>query len=156
MIIGINNHSPLSTTLERGPLERTGHPTLSRMQQLPDVRYWSDIATILWKQVAGPQTGALKYIIKHDVYTELTKNIIREALGDEQRPWPGTPFPKGSTQFQALLGTPHGRGVYNMLFQHPEEFGSKSVESIRAFTERGTLGDEVTPQYYHLLFELTG
>ena len=62
--------------------------------------------------------------------------------------WPGYTFKKGSEEFQALLGTPHGKGVVNLLVGHADQMPEKDIESITIFSYAG--------DSYHLLFTLTG
>ena len=144
----IANYSPMGKLSEDGPL------TSSRMQQLPEVRHWSDVVTNLWKQQAGRRTGAMRYILRYDIGTEATKDVIHEAHSGWYKGWPGYLWPEGTEEFRTLLGTPHGRGVSNMLFQHPDEFGNKRVEGIHAFIEPRP-NDLKDPIRYHLLFVLT-
>ena len=64
--------------------------------------------------------------------------------------WPGVTFNKGTSQFQALLGTVHGKGVVWLLIKHPNEMPTKDIESITLFVT------EAPPEYhYEMLFTLS-
>ena len=53
---------------------------------------------------------------------------------------------------EALLGSPCGWAVVNMLGNHPEKFGAKVVKFISVFTSGG---DHVNdPKQYHMYFNL--
>ncbi len=67
--------------------------------------------------------------------------------------WPGVPFAKGTDEFQAILGTPHGKGVVYLLVQHPNELPTKNIQSVTVFSTPPRLGN--VPRQ-NLLFTLTG
>ena len=62
--------------------------------------------------------SALKYIFRYDVVTEDTRFIMNLAAPVNSVKWPGHKFNKGSEEFQALLGTPHGKGIVYMIATH--------------------------------------
>jgi len=62
--------------------------------------------------------------------------------------WPGARFPMGTSEFQALLDTPHGKGIVYLLVHHPNDLGTKNIEAITVLTARPSRG-------IHLLFTLT-
>ena len=110
---------------------------------------------ILWANQAqqrGLSPGTLKYIFKNFITTQSTEGVIEMAANPGrtrdlfEKPWPGYRYAKGTEEFQALLGTPHGKGVVWVIIQHPNELPNKDIESITTFT--------VGPDY-HLLFTLT-
>ena len=123
--------------------------------QLPDVNRWSDVAWILWLHQAGPvNAGHLKYIFRHNIATEFTREVIGHCFGvdpeiGEIPRWPGRTVRLPDPCFVALLGTPHGKAVVFLLTQHPNELGQVSVLEITLFsvTSRGD---------FQLLFTLTG
>ena len=138
------------------------------VERLPLVTKWSQIVSIVWAERAETQVGSLKYVFKHDVVTAETKDIMKKAalLSDPEyagqdpdtypddsfsRQWPGLVFRNGSPGFQALLGTPHGKGVAWLLVDHPDEFPGKDIESITMFTTTGI--EDINE--YSLLFTLT-
>lgn len=62
---------------------------------------------------AGDSAPRLKWIFKHHVITASTMGIMDDAADvpydtlDE--PWPGVTYDAEDEEFQALLGTPHGK-----------------------------------------------
>lgn len=69
---------------------------------------------------------------------------------------PGITAAKGSPESQALLGTPHGKGIVFLLTGHAEQFGEKHIESITIFTTPLPTHLSFLPEYQkHLLFTLT-
>lgn len=138
-------------------MEKTGPGTVIKLKDmLPRINRWSEIVWIMWLHLAGDSVRQLKYIFKHDVITPETAGIMYIAAdraghpGDGQMKanWPGVRFPKGTEEFQALLGTPHGKGIVYLVVHHPNELGTKNIESITVLTARPSRG-------LHLLFTLT-
>ncbi|KAI4255934.1 MAG: hypothetical protein LQ352_002319 [Teloschistes flavicans] len=131
---------------------------------IPDVYKLSDVQFIIWADQCrqyGAQPNVLRYVFKHDVVTFVTKNIMRIAGGlepeleekqgqgeDLSAVWPGLEFKSGTQQFQALMGTPHGKGIAYLILQHRNEMPTKNIESITVFTTSYDLE-------YNLLFTLT-
>lgn len=129
------------------------HPTLPPLgTRLPDIRRWSDVVWLVWATQAGVQKTSLKYVFRHDIATAETKGIIDRAagVGMDQfiSAWPGIKFLPGEVEFQALLGTAHGKGVAYLIADH-RELRLKNIESVNLFTTYGA------PASYHLLFTLT-
>ena len=101
---------------------RLGVASLSpeQAQSLPQVKQWSDVTWIGWISAPADRTpphepnspGDLKYIIKHDVVTPSTLQVIEEASHNVQHniddEWPGYTFTPETEEYLALLGTPHG------------------------------------------------
>ncbi len=127
-------------------------------ERLPDVYKQSDLLWILWKDVAGDEAGALKYIFRHHVITDETKAVMEHVAGAAEdlldAPWPGYVFEFPTNFYTALLGTPHGRGIVYLLTQHADGLAGKDIESITVFTTQGIAVDDY--EAYHLLFTLTG
>lgn len=117
---------------------------------LPFVSRWSDVTWIIWAdlcQRAGSPPGSLKYIFRHYVITAQTKLVMERAVDSHFSNWPGARFTPQDDQYMALLATAHGKGIVNLLTQHPVELGHKSIESVIVFA---------TNSYrQHLLFTLT-
>ncbi|KAL8670986.1 MAG: hypothetical protein Q9168_004500 [Polycauliona sp. 1 TL-2023] len=121
--------------------------------RLPDLRRWSDITWLLWAHHAtDARKGLLKYVFRHNVVTASTRDIMEQAAGVGRRrldsDWPGIKLDRGGEKFQALLGTPHGKGVVFLIVDHAD-LATKNIESVTLFTT-----DE--GEDYHLLFTLTG
>lgn len=127
-------------------------------ERLPDVHKQSDISWILWKDVAGDEAGASKYVFRHHIITDETKAIMEHVTGVGEdllyAPWPGHVFKFPSNSYTGLLGTPHGRGIAFMLTQHATDLAGKELDSITIFTTEGIMEDE--HEAYHMLFTLTG
>lgn len=128
---------------------------------LPRINRWSDIVWMIWSHLAGASAGQLEYVFRHDVQTDESLNIMVEAArraGQQgghimNANWPGVPFAKGTDEFQAILGTPHGKGVVYLLVQHPNELATKNIQSVTVFSTPPRLGN--VPRQ-NLLFTLTG
>lgn len=149
-IIGTANFGAVyRLTNNRRGSDNTNLPPLST--RLPDLRLWSDIVWLVWAKQASEQKGLLKYIFKHDIETADTKRIVERAAGAGtdrfSSDWPGLKYLRGAVEFQALLGTAHGKGVAYLITDHPE-LRLKTVESVNIFTTNGGYA-------YHLLFTLT-
>jgi len=148
-IIAAYNYSP-SYRLKQ-IYESAGRPLPPDWQNLlPFVSKWSDATWIIWadlSQKAGREPGNLKYIFRHHVITEHTRQIMTRAVNSHLARWPGNRFTPNDDQYMALLGTAHGKGVFNLLAQHPAELGAREIESITVFMS--------PPNSGHLLFTLT-
>ena len=54
---------------------------------------------------------------------------------DFDKEWPGLKFHAGDEEFLALLRTAHRSAVGYLLFDHPDVFPGKNIESITIFSE---------------------
>ena len=124
------------------------------MQLIPDAHRWSEIVWVIWQrqaQSSGADPSSLKYIFKHGIITENTKHIMDLAVSAPENgfssDYPGETFARGSEQYQALMGTPHGKSMAWLLIDHPNELAEKVIDSITMFTTEGK---------YQLLFTLSG
>ena len=125
---------------------------------LPRLSKWSDIVWILWAHVAGASAGQLKYVLKHFVVTDETVDVMDEVAKrvgiykdlSWERNWPGLRSDRGTDDFKALVGTPHGKGIVHLLVNHVDMFPTKDIESITIFTTNDD--DMIIP---HMLFTLT-
>lgn len=77
---------------------------------------------------------------------ELAANVGEDEF---ESPWPGIRFVRGSRQYQAIMGTPHGTSVAWLLVDHPRELAGREIESVVMFTTE-------SEERYHLLFTLSG
>ena len=122
---------------------------------VPLIYKWSDVVGIIWADQARQSNvspNSLKYLFRHNIATPDTRQIIEGAAGNRfgtkwEGVWPGKRFAKGTTQFQALLGTPHGKSITWLIVEHPNEFPKKDIESITIFT--------IAKGAYCMLFTLT-
>ncbi|KAH7129819.1 hypothetical protein B0J13DRAFT_644791 [Dactylonectria estremocensis] len=134
---------------------------------IPDLAKWSDIAYLQIARVAGGDTAQMKNvqrIIQYHVINKATQDQIREALATVDRSIDNVridqgnaavTFPATSKACQALFKTPNGNGGYFLFAQHPEQLGSRTLDSISVFTsERNTKdnsaanGEDVSVWYF--------
>ena len=151
-IISTYNFSPLhyaKKAHENVPIQQ-----LARF--LPGPHKWSEIVWAIWAGVAPVDDVApasLKYLFRHEIATANTRHIMELAgnVGEDEleSPWPGVRFVKGSRQYQAIMGTPHGTSVAWLLIDHPDELPGREIESVTMFTTE-------SEERYHLLFTLDG
>ena len=87
-----------------------------------------------------PQSGA---VIESQPDPKTGKNF--------ELPWPGVEIMKEELSFQALLGTPHAKGIAQLIQDNPDKLPGKNIESITMFTSRAFV-DSVD---YNMLFTLT-
>ena len=121
---------------------------------LPFVSRLSDVLWIIWADLskkAGKPPGNLKYIFRHNIITTSTLTIMNLAVNSQIYVWPGKKFTPSDDQFMALLATAHGKGVFNLLTQHPADLGSRKIESITVFKTLSVMH----AGYDHMLFTLT-
>lgn len=121
---------------------------------MPEIYAWSDIIWLLWATRArnlGQSPGSLKYIFRHEIVTENTRFIMNLAEPLNGAVWPGHTFRKGTDEFQALLGTAHGRGIAFLVATHPDEMPGKDIESVRCLVTKDAFGRDE----YHMLFVLS-
>ncbi|KAL8638265.1 MAG: hypothetical protein Q9228_004573, partial [Teloschistes exilis] len=127
-IIAENNLSP--------PFAKPGSP-------IPPLWRWSDIVFLLWRDEAKDQAGKLKYIIRNDIVTPVTRAVMEYIAGSQpdslDRPWPDTPNPysPASREGRMLLGTPHGIGVAHMIADYNDVLGKKQPW-VHVYTAKNT------------------
>lgn len=150
-IVASFNFSPAYKLKEQYQRQKKPVPE-NLAKELPFVTKWSDATWILWSQISKKQSKEprdLKYVFRHYIITVATKDIISMAVDSRTPLWPGRKFTPNDDQYMALLATAHGKGVYNLLTQHPAEFESRHIESITVFTT------EPYDKQDHLLFTFT-
>jgi hypothetical protein len=102
---------------------------------LPDLRFWSDVAFLQWKSQAS-EDSELKHVLRYNV-TNYTTNFVVEAINEanccKTLPWPGVDYDVASEEGKALLGTPNGSSTAYMLVQHKQQLGNKTVDKITVF-----------------------
>ena len=123
-------------------------------QTVPKVSYWSDIVWAQWIETAdayGKPKDSLLYVFRDNVETANTKYIMEQVVdptlahGALHAPWPGKELLMNTPDGQALLGTPHGNGIVQMLNDH-RQHTKKKIQKVTLFT---------VGQKYYLLFTLT-
>ncbi|KAL8953926.1 MAG: hypothetical protein Q9222_000213 [Ikaeria aurantiellina] len=137
-IVAVNNASPRVNAGVDEPV-----PRLSR---------WSDVVWQNWTAIAGGNANKLRYIIREQIITEETREImeyIKVAKEDGLNlPWPGSVYDMRSDDGKALLGTVYGLGVAWLIIDHSDVLGRK-IPAIRIFTvPRGGV------MLYYMLVEL--
>jgi hypothetical protein len=92
-----------------------------------------------WSEVAGAcygksGSGDLNYVFRVDVINTQTLLLVRDQIYPENSlNWPTEDFREwqpGSAEFNALLGTPNGKGVAALLLGHREQYGNRKVTKI--------------------------
>jgi hypothetical protein len=108
---------------------------------LPDLRFWSDVAFLQWKSQAS-EDSELKYVLRYNV-TNYTTNFVVEAINEanccKTLPWPGVDYDVASEEGKALLGTPNGSSTAYMLIQHKQQLDHKTVDKITVFEHQREL-----------------
>lgn len=123
-----------------GPEYMIGLPeNRDRHLQLPAVSRWSDVIFVEWQYETRRRplgVGELKWLVRYNIANPTTRAVTVEALrrdGSRRTRWPGVSFPACSENFEAIIGTPNGRGIVWLLASHKREFGAKTVESVRVW-----------------------
>lgn len=139
---------------------------VSYKSRLPEIRFWSDAVWLTWKEIAGKDAGDLKYIIRANIYTEASKEMMemvgRRRMGRKDVDWkppvnhkdwlkfrPNNDQDKG---FYALLKTAHAKGVYQLVQQHQQTLRGRHIESI---TMLSTYNEQAHFHQWHMLFTLS-
>ncbi|KAL8710168.1 MAG: hypothetical protein Q9220_005251 [cf. Caloplaca sp. 1 TL-2023] len=159
-IIAIRSFSPLSNIGRQYP---------DAQQRLPFLNKWSDLTWIVWSAATNNQNNAqgipvrdtLKYVFRNHIVTPRsmeTMNAVFPRPGSNsdanmntgfEQAWPGVTFPAGSIEFQALIGTPHGKGVVFLVVDHLQ---GRGIESVTMWTTTNWRREK----HYELLYTLTG
>lgn len=119
------------------------------------LKHWSDVVFLEWQNLPPPETPSpIKYVVKHQIQDLATKDMLFEACRRHGPPYVTggtTVIPSyetrwtvsadgrdesGANAFWAILGTPHGIGVAQLLAQHKKWFGVQKVDSIDIFSEQ--------------------
>lgn len=98
---------------------------------------WSEVAMAVYNQWGE---GELKYVFRVDVKNEQTLPFIRDTLyPGECREWDENPevWEKGSDGYQAILGTPNGKGVGALVLGHYDR-GTKNIPEIVSVVDNRT------------------
>lgn len=71
--------------------------------------------------------------------------------------WPGRVFRYPDEGYNAILATPHGRGVVHLIIQHADGLPGKDIDSITMFTTPPIEADGGDgSKTYNMLFTLSG
>ncbi|KAL8704785.1 MAG: hypothetical protein Q9201_002056 [Fulgogasparrea decipioides] len=124
---------------------------------LPPIWRWSDVVWAQWTELAGAQASKLRYIIRDNVATDITRALIEYVEGSHpdnlNLPWPGHMYDMQQWPGQALLGSPHGIGVAYMITAHSNVLGRRSPW-VRIFTALNTDPDINQRWNYYMVWEL--
>ncbi|KAM7201369.1 hypothetical protein V8F33_003469 [Rhypophila sp. PSN 637] len=102
-----------------------------------DVKRLFDIMFLTWAELTKGDEVKLKglrYVIRATVVNHITVSFLRAATGlrpDSQRATEVFEFTPDQDEFKALLGSPNGAGVANLLFQHKAQLGIKTITKLR-------------------------
>lgn len=134
------------TPLQLGGEDDQWDPAKNR---LPKLSQWSDVVYLTWAKQAGTaDLRNLKIVIRRGITNTDTIRMLARVLkkkwskeGGRAPRYPDkrviTPE-KDRDGFNALLYTPHVRGVVWLLVQHHQDsmFGKKEIESIEVSTKQ--------------------
>ncbi|KAI9873415.1 MAG: hypothetical protein M1830_000437 [Pleopsidium flavum] len=119
----------------------------SRRDTIKKLR-WADAVFVTYsappqgKEQDCPDVTKLKYIFRHSVINENTKQVMREAYDRGKRDkakgaWEEWTPEKNMEEFLAILGTDNGRGNAYLLIDHVESFDKKTIKSIHTRFQSG-------------------
>ena len=97
----------------------------------------------------GLDIRELNYVFRFEIRNPDTREVIQRLLGRTYRPWPGVDAQMSNPGGLAMLGTPHGRGVAWLLASHKEQFGKRTIESVRVWSDDGDPSDPNLFYYLH-------
>ncbi|KAH7085991.1 hypothetical protein BKA63DRAFT_400468 [Paraphoma chrysanthemicola] len=115
------------------------------LNELPAIRYLSDITWALWNRHMNKQHGNranVRYIFAMNVANDDTETIIenvfaRYKLEDGTKGpdtalklWPGTKFKTTTVWGAALLGSVNGAAAAHFLIQHKSQIGNKWISEV--------------------------
>jgi len=125
--------------------------------KLPELRHWSDVAFLQWKNVCTNfrsryNMPELRLVVRYQVLNANTRAIcsiilasLRKQRQETAKPgisydswlprWPGIAFPIESEEAIALCGTPNGSGVLHLLAQHKAKLGHKTIQEVCLYYE---------------------
>lgn len=125
--------------------------------KLPELRHWSDVAFLQWKNVCTNfrsryNMPELRLVVRYQVLNANTRAIcsiilasLRKKRQETAEPgisndswlprWPGIAFPIESEEAIALCGTPNGSGVLHLLAQHKAKLGHKTIQEVCLYYE---------------------
>ena len=138
--------------------------------------YWSDAAYLQYMLAGGhPSTiRMVARIVQNEASIKAVIQALRDTARKENCAMPTIPDFRNKrvyrvesrddiNEFNALLGTPHGRGVANLLLTHRAVLGVKRVTRIHVWTkEQGGIPvrngyadfENIGGDYINLLFEI--
>lgn len=104
----------------------------------PAVSKLSDVIYIEWASqasAAGTDVATLQYVIQLNVVNVGSRLAMNMAMQARNNDWSSPEvFTQGSTEFNALLGSPNGNPQAWLLINHKADLGVKTVYSITVWT----------------------
>ncbi|KAJ5556385.1 hypothetical protein N7494_000300 [Penicillium frequentans] len=95
----------------------------------------SDVIYIEWASQASSNVATLQYVIQLNVVNADSRLVMNTAMQNLNKDWSEPEvFKQGSTEFNALLGSPNGNPQAWLLINHKEDLGVKTVFSIMLWT----------------------
>lgn len=113
--------------------------------EIVPLQLWSDVAFLEWQRLcshAGKPVNSLKYTIRSQIDNYATKDILRQVclMDKGSDDWSviqdGMTFHADEEQFEAVLGTPNGRGLGYMLKDHKGQFGQMRVKELTVIGQK--------------------
>jgi hypothetical protein len=92
----------------------------------------------------------LKYFIRFHVENDSSKAIALQACDQVIPSWPGKEFDMTTDAGKAILGTPNGAGVAQLLIKYKGDLGVKAPTKVRVFKTVNENKD-----WYHFLFYIS-
>ncbi|KAF2675742.1 hypothetical protein K458DRAFT_492907 [Lentithecium fluviatile CBS 122367] len=110
-------------------------PTAS---ELPYIQSSSDVAWCFWNRAMKDPGGGDLQNIRHFMATNTvnaeTNRLIRRAMKELGKRWPGEEFSMDTDEGKALLGSPNGWSAGYFLMQHKEQLGgNKYTDKVQVF-----------------------
>ncbi|KAL8768244.1 MAG: hypothetical protein Q9209_005474 [Squamulea sp. 1 TL-2023] len=154
-IIAVKNYSSKFKALDR---------------PFPQLNRWSDVVWLSWLTETGSAARNLKYIIRSNIVTRSTRDVLEYIRGarqdDMQLPWPGVTYdPQTTREGKALLATSHGQGIAYLVGDHSDVLERKmpvarvfTVSSEEIYEDEDMNDnsdfDDNSFLYYYILWEL--
>ncbi|KAJ6035925.1 hypothetical protein N7540_000204 [Penicillium herquei] len=101
----------------------------------PTISKLSDVIYMEWASQAGTDLTSLQYVIQLNVVNVGSRLVMNTAMQARSSDWSEpVVFQQGSTEFNALLGSPNGNPQAWLLINHKADLGIKTVYSIMIWT----------------------
>ncbi|KAJ5714423.1 uncharacterized protein N7483_011604 [Penicillium malachiteum] len=103
----------------------------------------SDVIYNEWASQAGSSVDTLQYVIQLNVVNANSRIVMNTAIQNRNSDWSQPEvFKQGSTEFNALLGSPNGNPQAWLLINHKADLGIKTVPSIMLWTSSTIVAGE--------------
>lgn len=105
-----------------------------KIKQAPPFKKLSDVLFLNWQSLGGDIQN-MKYFFRQHIKNDLTKDRIKEAVGQVVPRWSErVTFKMSDEKGQAMLGTPNGIGVAYFMIQHKQELGVRAPTKVDVFS----------------------